>query len=258
MKNYNHKYGFVEGDKILKAFAAILERYFEREHCGRFIQDQFVVFCLEKEIQEKIQAIFDEWEKQDLKQKLPIRVGVYVIDSEEFNIIAACDNAKVASDMIRSSFVSRINYFDKALQTDLEKRDYIISNFERAISEKWIQVYYQPIVRAVNGKVCDEEALSRWIDPVRGFMAPDEFIGVLEEAHLIYKLDLYIAEQILKRLKDNAKDGMSPVPCSSSPTSFRRRPAILAPKRSLMSPGSPLNSVLPVSAAASRKSSKNA
>ena len=46
-----------------------------------------------------------------------------------------------------------------------ENYQYIINNLDRALKEHWIKVYYQPIVRAVNGKVCDEEALSRWIDP---------------------------------------------------------------------------------------------
>ncbi|MBO4903287.1 MAG: EAL domain-containing protein [Lachnospiraceae bacterium] len=214
MKNYNHKYGFAEGDSILKAFAAILERLFYKDHCSRFIQDHFVVFCSEKESGEKIQALFDEWQESDLKQTLPIRVGVYVIDSERFDLITACDNAKAASDVIRNTFISRVNYYDKALQTDLEKRDHIVSNFDRALSEQWIQVYYQPIVRTVNGRVCDEEALSRWVDPERGMLAPDEFIGILEDAHLIYKLDLYVVEQIIRKIGTMKKEGLHIVPQS--------------------------------------------
>ncbi len=100
------------------------------------------------------------------------------------------------------------------MQEDLEKRDYIISNIDRAISEKWIRIYYQPIVRAINGKVCDEEALSRWIDPERGFMAPDEFISVLEESHLIYKLDLYVVDQIIEKIGIIRKEGLHVVPQS--------------------------------------------
>ena len=42
---------------------------------------------------------------------------------------------------------------------------YIIDNLDRAISEDWIQAYYMPIIRSSSGKVCEEEALARWIDP---------------------------------------------------------------------------------------------
>ena len=86
----------------------------------------------------------------------------------------------------------------------MEKNDlkqYIIDNLDRALEEKWITVYYQPIVRAVNGRVCDEEALARWIDPEKGFLSPAEFIPILEETKLIYKVDLFVLEQVLEKIK---------------------------------------------------------
>ena len=214
MKNYNRKHGFVEGDNQLISFARLLERHFSNGNCSRFVQDHFVVFTNKENIEDKVQAIFDEWQDCCHVQALPVRVGVFINDSNDIDIITASDNAKVASDMIRNTFVSRISYYDRELQEDIEKRDYIISNIDRAISEKWIKVYYQPIVRAVNGRVCDEEALARWIDPVRGFMSPADFIGVLEEAHLIYKLDLYVVDQIIEKLSVIEKEGLYAVPQS--------------------------------------------
>lgn len=86
----------------------------------------------------------------------------------------------------------------------MEKNDlkqYIIDNLDRALEEKQITVYYQPIVRAVNGRVCDEEALARWIDPKKGFLSPAEFIPILEETKLIYKVDLFVLEQVLEKIK---------------------------------------------------------
>ncbi|MBO4845141.1 MAG: EAL domain-containing protein [Lachnospiraceae bacterium] len=214
MKSFNRRHGFVEGDNQLIAFARLLERHFTNGNCSRFVQDHFVVYTEKDSVEEKIQAIFDEWKECCHMQALPVRVGVFIKDSNDVDIITASDNAKVASDMIRNTFVSCIRYYNQELQEDMEKRDYIISNIDRAISEKWIKVYYQPIVRAVNGKVCDEEALARWIDPVKGFMSPADFIGVLEEAHLIYKLDLYVVDQIIEKLSIIKKAGLFAVPQS--------------------------------------------
>ena len=86
-------------------------------------------------------------------------------------------------------------------------KQYILDNFEQALQERWVTVYYQPIIRAVNGCVCDEEALARWIDPVLGFLSPADFIPFLEESKLIYKLDLYILERVLEKMKFMAKNG---------------------------------------------------
>ena len=42
------------------------------------------------------------------------------------------------------------------------KSKYIIDNFDRALAEGWVEVYFQPIIRTSNGRVCAEEALVRW------------------------------------------------------------------------------------------------
>ena len=44
------------------------------------------------------------------------------------------------------------------LGASFNKSKYIIDNFERALKDGWIVVYFQPIVRTSNGRVCGEEA----------------------------------------------------------------------------------------------------
>ncbi len=89
-----------------------------------------------------------------------------------------------------------------------DDREYVLENFDRALREGWIQVYNQPIVRAANGMVSDEEALARWCDPVIGVMDAECFIRVLEEAGLIHKLDLYIVDNLLAKMKKQAEEGL--------------------------------------------------
>ena len=95
-----------------------------------------------------------------------------------------------------------------------ERQQYIVAHLDQAIEHGWIKVYYQPIVRAANGRVCDEEALARWADPKRGMLSPAEFIPILEEANLIYKLDLYVVEQALAKLRRLDEAGLFMVPQS--------------------------------------------
>ncbi|MCR5001960.1 MAG: EAL domain-containing protein [Lachnospiraceae bacterium] len=217
MKNFNHKHGFTEGDKLLRSFSRLLTDHFSNENCSRFGQDHFAVFTDENGVDEKLHDIFRKWQCAGGSKSLPVRVGVYIArydKFDKFDISTACDNAKAACDTLRNTYVSSISYYNKELEDNLDKKDYIISNLDKALKEKWISVYYQPIVRAVNGRVCDEEALARWIDPVRGFMSPADFIQVLEEAHLIYKLDLYMVDQIIEKLKIIEEEGLHKVPQS--------------------------------------------
>jgi EAL domain-containing protein (putative c-di-GMP-specific phosphodiesterase class I) len=75
---------------------------------------------------------------------------------------------------------------------------YIIEHFDRALQEGWIKIYYQGITRACSGRGSSFEALARWIDPVRGMISPGEFIPALQEYHQLYKLDIYIFEQVCR------------------------------------------------------------
>ena len=88
-----------------------------------------------------------------------------------------------------------------------DNKQYILDNLDKALQEGWITAYYQPIIRAVNGRVCDEEALARWIDPVKGFLSPADFIPVLEEEKLIYKVDLHILDCVLEKIKHMVNTG---------------------------------------------------
>ncbi len=95
---------------------------------------------------------------------------------------------------------------------DEEFRKYIIENLDRAIDEGWIKAYHQPVVRAANGRVSEEEAFARWEDPRFGLLVPDSFIPILDEAKLTYKLDLRITELVLEKMQWQKKDGFYVVP----------------------------------------------
>ena len=213
MKHYNQKHGFAGGDSLLRSFAGLIIKYFSNENCSRFGQDHFAVFTEKTGIDDRLHQMFGEWQSMNVSS-LPIRAGVYYAENDRIDISTACDRAKLACDTIRNSYASDIHYFNQSLQEGIDRKQYIISHLDRAIDEKWIQVYYQPIIRSITGRVCDEEALARWIDPEMGFLSPADFIPILEEAELIYKLDLYMLDQVLEKIKIFEKEGLHIVPQS--------------------------------------------
>ena len=214
MKFFNQKYGFAEGDRLLRAFSKLLIQTFSHENCSHFGSDHFAVFTDSEHIEDRLRGLFRECRALNDGRTLPIRVGVYPDDMEAVPASTACDRAKFACDAIRHAVSSAFNYYSQNLRDNAERRQYILDNLDRAIAEKWIKVYYQPIVRAVNGRVCDEEALSRWIDPARGFLSPGDFIPTLEDAGVIYKLDLFVLDQVLDKLRIQKDAGLHLVPQS--------------------------------------------
>ncbi|WP_024866741.1 bifunctional diguanylate cyclase/phosphodiesterase [Butyrivibrio sp. FCS014] len=93
-------------------------------------------------------------------------------------------------------------------------RDYVITHIDEAIEKEWLKVYYQPVVRSITGQLCSTESLARWIDPEVGFLAPDKFIGALEEEKLIHKLDSFIVDRVCHDISDRLSGDLPMVPVS--------------------------------------------
>ncbi len=214
MKQFNLRYGFAEGDRLIIAMSKVLIRHFSDNNCCRIGGDRFAVYTNNKDLEERLNTLLSECRTMNNGKNLPVRVGIYLGTAEEIGIGIACDRAKMAADGDRKKSYSGFSYFREEMLQETEHRQYLLDNLDKAIREGWIQAYHQPIIRSANGRVCDEEALARWIDPVRGFLSPGDFIPVLEQAGLIYKLDLSIVEQILQKMKTMEEEGLYIVPSS--------------------------------------------
>ena len=214
MRYYNRQYSFREGDILICEMAKLLEKHFGKTRTSRFGRDHFAAITDEYNLVEELQAVIDECPAINNGNSLPVRIGVYSDRLEEVRVSTACDRAKHACDQLRGSYVSGYVFFDDSMLGQVMNTRYIINNLDKALEDNWIKVYYQPIVRAATGKVCDEEALARWIDPLKGMISPGEFIPILENAMLIYKLDLYVLDQILAKMKAAKRAGLSIVPHS--------------------------------------------
>ncbi len=214
MKYYNHRYGFEEGDRLLQAFAKLLSSILSNENCCHAGADRFAAFTKEKGLTDTLRQLFREAAKLNGGKSLPVRVGIYENSMENVSAGVAYDRAKMACDEVMKTDYSGWKMYSRELLDINKRRQYIQTGINRAIREKWIRVYYQPIVRAVSGKICSEEALARWIDPVEGILSPAEFIPYLEQGGMIYKLDLYVLEQVLEKIKAMQKDGQFVLPHS--------------------------------------------
>ena len=214
MKHFNMKHGFAEGDKLLQSFAKILAETFGNEQSCRIGTDHFAVLTEETDLEEKLQQLFRECREMNGGNTLPVHVGVYVGQNENIHVSVACDRAKLACTALGGRYETAVNYYRQELREEAVRKRYIIENIDRAIKEKWIQMYLQPIIRTVTERVCDVEALARWIDPEKGFLSPADFIPALEDAGLIYKLDLYMVDQILDSMKEEKAAGFYIVPHS--------------------------------------------
>ena len=88
------------------------------------------------------------------------------------------------------------------------RNNYIKSHLDEALEKGWIRPYFQPIIRTITGSVAVAEALARWQDPEYGMLMPADFMPVLEENDLVYKLDCFMLTEALRIQKQRMDDGL--------------------------------------------------
>lgn len=81
-----------------------------------------------------------------------------------------------------------------------EQRLTLMSDLRSALLRDQTQLFYQPKIRAADGKVVGLEALIRWSTPERGWIRPDEFIPLAERTDLIQVLTRWVLGRALADL----------------------------------------------------------
>ncbi len=216
-KLFNQQYGFAGGNVFLKGVATEIQGIFSNETIARTNGDQFIILAKtmdEHTILEKFLILQEACHKYEKGLKMRLKAGIYMSQGDESDPVILIDRAKIACDDIIKVYDKNYNFYDDELKKKNELRQYVIDNFESAFKNRYFKVYYQKEVRALTGKVCGYEALARWIDPVYGMISPAIFVEVLEEVHLVHKLDLYIIEQVCQDLRSDIEYGIAVLPVS--------------------------------------------
>ena len=190
-KSYNRKYGFQEGNKFLRRIAGILRDAFPEGILARLNDDHFVAAVENEHIEQRIEYVRQAVHDFDQNLALEVKVGIYVPAAGIQDTALILDRAKLACESVKGTYDKGWGVFDEALEKKIRIKNYIVSNFYRALEHHDFEVWYQPEIRTMTREVIGVEALARWNSPEYGMISPGVFIEVLEDAHLIHKLDLY-------------------------------------------------------------------
>lgn len=195
-KSYNDEYGHGRGDEFLRDVGAHIKSVFPDYLTSRFHEDHFVVLTVDTRLQDRLMAVQDYVTKAGKKVKLSVSVGVYKDSDTKTPAAVCCDRAQMACNLTREDYTSWCRFYDPSLEHEVAVQRHVVFTLDEAIEKKFIKVYYQPVVDTRTGLITEAEALARWIEPTYGFLSPAEFIPVLEQHHLIYKLDTFIMKQV--------------------------------------------------------------
>ncbi|MDQ0662101.1 diguanylate cyclase (GGDEF)-like protein [Arthrobacter ulcerisalmonis] len=109
--------------------------------------------------------------------------------------------ADVAMYASKAEGQNKLHRFEPALLLMRRLRSQLVDDLRDAIKDDALTLHYQPVVELGTGRIEGVEALVRWNHPSRGFIMPDEFIPLAEEAGLISELGLWVLSTAVRQLR---------------------------------------------------------
>lgn len=214
MQYYNSQYGYDEGNRLLHLIAVVLQESFPKARLFRGTEDHFILIDTQEavdQIDQKISEANERIRKQAVGQCSGIAMGICLVQ-EDINAIMALNFARAALRQIGNNRNLLFKFYDPSSAQQALEQQHISNNFEKALKEGWIKVYYQRIDRTDTGKNTAFEALARWQEPGEELLSPKVFLPVLEKYHLLHKLDLYMAEQVCREMVLRKSGGLPLLP----------------------------------------------
>jgi diguanylate cyclase (GGDEF)-like protein/PAS domain S-box-containing protein len=220
-KHINDSRGHETGDKLLKAVAQRIRATMRHEDVVvRMGGDEFIVVLKAvrntEQVNEAAGRITEALSAPVIVDGRPlvttasIGVSLYPRDGADMGeLLRHSDTAMYqAKDRGRNNF----QLFSPVMARRLKERMAIETSLRSAMSTGQLDVHYQPIVDISTRRVVALESLLRWKHPLHGFIPPDRFVAVAEEAGLIVPIGEFVLARAAEDLERWRQAGCVQVP----------------------------------------------
>ena len=220
-KHINDSRGHETGDKLLKTVAQRVRSCMRSEDLVvRMGGDEFVVVMRDVANTDKVNEAAERINQalhapmvvdgRTLVTTASIGVALYPRDGLDMGeLLRHSDTAMYqAKDRGRNNF----QLFSPTMDRRLKERIAIEAALRTALQASQLEVHYQPIVDIEKHHVVALEALLRWRHPTHGFVKPDRFVRIAEEAGLIVPIGEFVLQRALEDMAAWQHSGATLVP----------------------------------------------
>jgi c-di-GMP-specific phosphodiesterase len=203
LRRLNEALGHERADLVLAALGSRLAAAFpEAALMARIGEDEFAVLTLKTDTPDGTQSV----EVLRAAMEQPLRVAGFDIHptlSIGEVTVEGGDDAPEAAELLRRAELAIESSraagrgapaaaYGRALESDGLSRLALEADLRGSIQRGEIMAFFQPIVRLSTGELSGFEALARWRHPRRGFLAPDDFLGLMSEMGMMAELGAHM------------------------------------------------------------------
>ncbi len=220
-KFINEIFGRAQGDKLLCHISHVLKEsvnsgeYFCRD-TGDFFwivlkgQDEEATGRRLYKMMEKISS-FSLSRHHNYQIMLYCGVAVRRDDSSAEMMMT---HAMFALQTAKGTDRNNVWFYDVELHKQETLQNYIESHMHQALKDKEFRMFLQPKMDMRTGKLGGAEALVRWIPKDGTIIYPNQFIPLFESNGFCSSLDMYMVENVCRKIREWIDAGITPVPVS--------------------------------------------
>ena len=208
-KHINDSLGHLIGDKLLQSIATrLVECVRGSDTVSRQGGDEFVVLLSEAEEGEDaaitakrmLHAVAEPHsiDQHDLRVTTSIGVSVYPDDGLDAETLIK--NADTAMYQAKENGRQGFQFFKPAMNVRAVERQSIEESLRGAMERQEFALHYQPKINLRTGGITGE-ALIRWTHPIRGPLAPAQFIPVAEDCGLIPAIGHWVLREACEQAR---------------------------------------------------------
>ena len=215
-KPVNDTFGHSAGDTVLRIVGERLRACTRsRDLVARIGGDEFLLLMPgvhnEQEAADCAQRVIDAiaskfgFDGREVVIGCSIGIALYPNHGQPIKLIARADAAMYSA---KRSGGNGFSFFNPALEDDAKERFDLLRDLRMAIELNQLELYFQPKVHAISGKVTAAEALIRWNHPKRGLLSPAVFMPIAERFGLIRAIGHWVINAACKQARDWGEKGL--------------------------------------------------
>jgi diguanylate cyclase len=214
-KEINDTQGYVVGDAVLKAAAERLASILQTgDLLARIGDEEFALVvpggdqAAARSAAAVVEVLRNALQVGRDSIILSAKVGIALYPGGRTTPSEVYADAGLASRDAKASGDEGYRFYSPQMSAAFMERREIAQALNHAITHNGLQLHYQPKIDLRSGKIAGAEALLRWRDPVRGWIAPDYFIPIAEERGLMPALGAWVLEEACQQLARWRKAGL--------------------------------------------------
>ena len=220
-KRVNDSLGHLEGDRVLVTVAERVRACLRvGDQVARFGGDEFVVLL--EGIHERadvltvLQGLLDVVEVP-VKAKgralsITPSIGIALFPDHGDSAEALIQHADTAMYGAKSLGEKQYQFFEPAMAQAAYNDLVLETQLREGLERGEFELFFQPQVDPVQGRLMSAEALLRWRHPTRGLLTPEHFIAVAERHPLMVPLSQWVLREAALQSQAWHRSGVAAVP----------------------------------------------